>query len=283
MFNRPLYPFLLCFYFIYFVFAENLGEVFLQQTFRPLLVLLLFTALILFPLRIVLGSFSKAAFVTLLILTLNFTYQAIENSLYQKISISITLLLPIQIAVLGTFAAFVLRKTSDWTKLNRTLNTVAGLLLVINLIPIATYGFSDDGLLLDPGQIRRDTKVEGFKLPADSLPNVYYILVDGYARSDTLRDLFAYDNSEFVNFLESKGFVVSKKSAANYHATTMALATILNMKYVADENGYTEEFSTDVLNHLRDQAYNNIVAKIFKSLGYRVVVVRSNGKLCSHC
>src|SRR4029079_6981307 len=44
--------------------------------------------------------------------------------------------------------------------------------------------------------------------PADA-PDVYVILLDGYARADVLEDTFDYDDSPFLDGLRSDGFEVA--------------------------------------------------------------------------
>jgi hypothetical protein len=51
-------------------------------------------------------------------------------------------------------------------------------------------------------------------------PDIYYIIVDGYARADVLREYYEFDNSEFLNGLEKRGFTVNDSSRANYYWTS---------------------------------------------------------------
>ena len=37
-------------------------------------------------------------------------------------------------------------------------------------------------------------------------PDIYYIILDTYTRSDVLRDYWHTDNSDFINFLQRNGF-----------------------------------------------------------------------------
>ncbi|MCC6568398.1 MAG: hypothetical protein IT315_04095 [Anaerolineales bacterium] len=81
----------------------------------------------------------------------------------------------------------------------------------------------------------RDLKETDISLPArtDSLkPDIYYIVVDGYVRSDMLGDLYGYDNSPFVAELENMGFVVPRQSHSNYSKTALSIPSTLNMNYV---------------------------------------------------
>lgn len=63
-------------------------------------------------------------------------------------------------------------------------------------------------------------------------PNIYYIILDAYARADVLKERFGYDNSEFINFLQSKGFFVLSQSCSNYHHTLPSLSSTLIMDYL---------------------------------------------------
>jgi hypothetical protein len=64
------------------------------------------------------------------------------------------------------------------------------------------------------------------------LPDIYYIILDGYARSDAMRRLFDYDNSPFLESLERKGFYVARRSTANYCQTPLSPSSYLNMSYL---------------------------------------------------
>ena len=68
----------------------------------------------------------------------------------------------------------------------------------------------------------------------DAPPDIYYIILDMYARSDVLSSVFSYDNSEFLSFLEDRGFYVARQSRSNYHVTVHSLASSLNYTYLND-------------------------------------------------
>lgn len=63
-------------------------------------------------------------------------------------------------------------------------------------------------------------------------PDIYYIVLDGYARNDVLADIFGFDNEPFLEWLENRGFYVARESLANYTRTHLSLASSLNMRYV---------------------------------------------------
>jgi hypothetical protein len=70
-------------------------------------------------------------------------------------------------------------------------------------------------------------------LEANSRPDIYYIILDGYGREDTLQEYLHFDNSQFIDFLESRGFDVADRSQANYNHTIYSISSSLNMNYIA--------------------------------------------------
>jgi hypothetical protein len=66
---------------------------------------------------------------------------------------------------------------------------------------------------------------------AVSGPNVFVILLDAYARADTLAEL-GYDNGPFLGDLERRGFEVAADSRSNYSRTGLTLASMFNMAYI---------------------------------------------------
>lgn len=66
-----------------------------------------------------------------------------------------------------------------------------------------------------------------------SAPNMYFVLLDGYPRQDSLEGL-GIDNSRFISDLEARGFAVGALSRTNYHNTLLTLTSMFNGRYLAD-------------------------------------------------
>jgi len=62
-------------------------------------------------------------------------------------------------------------------------------------------------------------------------PDVYVLVLDGYAREDVLRDLYRFEN-RLVPDLRELGFFVAEHGAANYAQTALSLASALNGEYL---------------------------------------------------
>ena len=76
-------------------------------------------------------------------------------------------------------------------------------------------------------------------------PDIYYIILDGYTRDDTLAEEFSYDNSSFLKQLESMGFYIAYCSQSNYAQTELSLASSLNFNYLPDLSDDIKSGATD--------------------------------------
>jgi hypothetical protein len=111
-----------------------------------------------------------------------------------------------------------------------------------------------------------DDKTESQSFAFKRKPNVYYILVDAYARQDTLMEITGYDNEPFLSQLENKGFIVSKEARSNYHFTVASLSATMNMDYHPYDN---QVYSyVDMQRSLRGI---NKVRNTFRQNGYEII------------
>ncbi len=65
-------------------------------------------------------------------------------------------------------------------------------------------------------------------------PDVYYIILDGYAREDVLRQLYGFDNRPFLDALTERGFYVADRARSNYAQTRLSLPSSLAMEYLPE-------------------------------------------------
>jgi hypothetical protein len=95
----------------------------------------------------------------------------------------------------------------------------------------------------------------------EPLPDIYYLVVSGYADGATLKSEFQVDNRPFLDGLERRGFAIAEQSKANYPTPELAMASALNLCYLGENIGAKAQY-----NHLLDQSR---VARELKKLGYR--------------
>lgn len=103
-------------------------------------------------------------------------------------------------------------------------------------------------------------------------PDIYYIILDGYARSDVLADVYGYDNSGFLAGLARRGFYIAGRSRANYMQTYLSLTSSLNMTYLDEVAAIVGEESDD-RRPLQELLEQNAVARLLKDMGYTYVAV----------
>lgn len=163
--------------------------------------------------------------------------------------------------------------------------------LLVNLFPLLQrlQAAKSEGLAREQFQAYQDGIVAKLDLRAGSSEedlaagihprDIYYIVLDAYARADVLNDLYGYDNTEFIRFLETRGFYIADKSQANYISTELSLASSLNMSYLSDlpqifysRGGGDENAVKGVAAHLISA---NILQEYLHARGYTVIALES--------
>ena len=168
----------------------------------------------------------------------------------------------------------ILRVKSKLPALTRFLNITSMILIIFVLINIASnmlgrpknHRFASDSekLLVS----------ENKNLNNEVLPDIYYIIPDGYGSGQVLKDQFNFDNSDFLNFLRGEGFFIADSSQCNYFHTPQSLASSLNMEYVNHLTEIVASTSTD-MTILWKMIRDSEVIKLVQQYGYKFVLARS--------
>lgn len=150
-------------------------------------------------------------------------------------------------------------------KLTPVLNVLAAMLM---LVTVARAGLSQMQEAAPPA-----TASAGAALaPGTRRPDIFYIILDGYGRHDSLKRAIGFDNSEFIAGLAKRGFYVANESRANYCQTELSLSSSLNMSFIPDlfPNGYPNGLNRGPLANLIS---NNAAMREARRQGYSVVSV----------
>jgi hypothetical protein len=110
--------------------------------------------------------------------------------------------------------------------------------------------------------------------PKKPLRDIYYIILDGYARADVLRDYYGYDNSEFIRQLESRGFYVAPESRSSSQYTCYSLTESLNFNRL-DALRKSVGARTMPVSLLDAMIRNNKASLLLKRMGYTFVFFSS--------
>jgi hypothetical protein len=106
-----------------------------------------------------------------------------------------------------------------------------------------------------------------------SAPDIYLIIVDGYGRADFLEDVYAYDNSQFMDFLKEEGFYIAEMGTSNYPQTELSISSSLNLNYL---DGFVDGFgNTSDRSPLRELLQHTVVSRLLEGQGYQFVALPS--------
>jgi len=284
-----LHPFLFAMYVVLAPLAENIGEVGFEAI-RALVTILILVAVCLFILRYLLHESMKAALLTSGGLLLFGTYGHISSLFEQLIMLpdwSILLLAVFWIMLMVGWAYWVTRRMQNPALWNTYLNVVGGILVIFPLFSIATYTRNTPVLEENAARYREHMLSQAGVKDLDAAPSldepardIYYIILDGYTREDVLKELYDYDNSEFLSSLEHRGFFIPANSRANYPSTVYSLASSLNMSHIYDSpdvlrSGIDSDQEAVLRDALGILIHDNRVAEFLREQGYEFVAFDS--------
>lgn len=283
--KRPTYLIpilLLAVYPILFLYAQNIRSVRISDTLQSLLHAVLFGLLLLLLARPIFKSWDRAAlfasiccllFLAFGLLLQPFTDLLIDSPLPQQ---SITYLFIALWLLVLIFTFWGIKRLKNPTYAVKVLSIVALALVCFSLFNIALFHWQNRGSVeTASAQLGTDldlTTDQPVDLPA--LPDIYYVILDGYGRTDMLQSVYGYDNSAFIHELEEMGFYVADESKANYNRTILSLASAMNMSYL-DEYAEAEGREST-----RYALFDNLISgsqiiHFLEGIGYETVVISS--------
>ncbi len=112
-------------------------------------------------------------------------------------------------------------------------------------------------------------------------PDVYFFLLDGYARNDQIQTLLGYDNSALDEDLAARGFAVTDASIASYPMTFLSMMSIFESGYPYDEPA---EFAAVPAGRIdRYIQGDNSTMRRFEALGYTTVYAHGGPFAFTRC
>jgi hypothetical protein len=271
-----VHPLLFAAYPALFVLAQNLERVPLTELLLPLGIILVVVAVSVLLLSWPLHSLHKAAVLAspawLLFWYYTTVFEQLEGFKLWGVAVGRQRYLLAVIALaLGGLLVAVWRSRRSLYNLTRIMNVVSACLIVTSLGQIAVY---EVGHLGEGGRVAASADAAPQVKPSSRLPDVYYVILDGYGRSDILREVLNYDNSAFLQGLRDRGFYVADQAHANYCQTHPSLASSLNLDFVQNL-GLKVNVQSDNRLPLTNYVKNNKVRKFLKAQGYTFVCFAS--------
>jgi hypothetical protein len=280
-----LFPLFVALYPIIFYYSTNVQEVLITQLFIPVTVAIVFTLLIWGVLFFLLKDIAKAGFLTTIFLIFFFTYGMLFDFIASLgcLPVKHWHVLPVVLVFFGYLVYFVNSIEHheifiNIAKISMAVFTVLIILCMINIIPVELkkieYAADKD---ISSVTYTVSDNTSGY-------PDIYYIILDEYASSATIHDVWGYDNSEFTTYLKNQEFFIAENSSVRYPLTELSIDTSLNMEYpgpeithegirkVIRDNTLEQYLNHPMIDEYRRIQHNNVV-KYLKGKNYKIIVL----------
>jgi len=275
---KNFHPVLFGIFFVFSLFAFNIDLVLLHG-YTELLTLILVVGglafLLWWGLSFILKNKQKAGFLASLALVMVFAYGHVI-SMVDEFFIEEFYFLIFWIGIFTASFYGILKIKKESQNITTILFFVSLSLIALPLVDVVEYQQS-----LSSYEVGDTDMIVKTVIPLDKTvksldtkpPNIYYLIFDRYPASKVLSELYDYDNSDFFNYLESKGFYIAHDSMANYPFTFLSMASTKNMKYV----NYLSEIAGDSNNRAIAYELDKFceVCQFLQSQGYQYVYAPS--------
>ena len=286
--KKIFHPFLVAVFPILIIYSQNIGRVNFEDLILPIILVLIFSIVLYYTLKIILKNPFKSALIVTIILILLFSYGHVYY-LLNDVSIDgfdigrNLYLIPAFGLALGILIFFTIRAGRVFDNATSIINVVSIVFIMVAISNVVFVGAEITNYDKDSSQeLFYETRdFSGYFEPHkflisenQELPDVYYLILDEYARNDALIEYHDFSNHELTEFLENKGFHIAKNSFANYPMSVQSIPATMNMNYI---NFLADEIGTEVRNYkpLNEKNYglypNNMVIKNFKEMNYKII------------
>ena len=278
MSSRVLHPFLFAAFGVLFLYAVSTATIAFEDIATLLVLLMGSVGLVWTVLIPFIGERFKRGLVLTVLLFLYFFCVPLSEVLswvsyrYLSMEMPYPVLLTVLFLSVPTVALVrrILRTKRDLQKLTHFMN-------VFTLCAVGV-AVGQGGMYVATGGVEvstlKTTVPEGAAVPAEGYPDIYYIVLDAYVRSDVLSGVFGGDNSAFLAHLRERGFYVAEASRSNYSQTHQSLASSLNFMHLT---ALAEKQGASSVNRrpLRTMILDNAVVKFLRERGYTFVAFSS--------
>ena len=266
-----IHPFLFGIFPLISIFAVNIHIVKIQDLLSPITYVFLSIIVSTIIIKLILKNKEKTGFILTIGLLLFFSYghfhEIIENEIddfSHKILLSVFLIL----FFIGTL--YFIKTKRKLNNAKKIINVIGIVIILISVMNIGIYFIQEESVVIDEFQNENTNKnILSEKI---EFPNVYYIILDAYAGTESLERTFDFDNKEFYGFLENNNFYVPKHSHANYPHSYQSIGSALNMNYINEIDNLDLQKRTELVYKMSDT--NNVMMN-FKSKGYEIFNIYS--------
>ena len=272
----PLHPFLIAIYPVLFLYSENIRQLSVSVVLVPLVFFGVSALILLLIGKRFLGNSERAALCVSIFFVWLFSYSVVRSTIAFEIAgmqlYRHMYFILIWTAVLLISLLLAVKVLLDYVKISKVLNIFAVLLILFPFLTITSDRYNQS---TSPGSKAAPLRNGDISLSVrtDTLPDIYYIILDSYTGQKALKQYLDFDNSSFVHFLRSKGFFVAEDSHSNYAWTDLSVASTLNMDYLptTPKSRASDTLQVDGTVSEYDLIRNSRARDFLESLGYKFV------------
>lgn len=270
------HPFLFAVYPLLFFYSRNEWLFSLQDLLAAAVIIFTTAGIILLFLSALTKDLNKSAVLDSSFFILFFSVGSVSGLLQIKAAYFVILYGLISILVLA-FSYYILRKTLNRQRVTFAFAAISVLLIIFPLLDTGKYYYK-----ISKAETRRNSaqSIEVSEGLTSYQPDIYYILLDGYAHFGTLKKHFEYDNTDFYEELKERGFYVVPESRSNYSYTLLSLSSSLNMEYILQDDGEPMEFMAPDASV--PPVEDNLIQEFLRLEGYAFININSGFEMTAH-
>ena len=269
----PWYFITLAGYPVLALLSHNISQVRYTSGIRPLIISVIAASLLFLLFRLIYRDWHRAAFATTVLTVLFYTYGHVFDLLKQKWKIPLP-------AWLGGLWLVLTILALIWAGLPRA--NFQGAALTLNIVSLGLTLFAASHVAAAIPSGKQSDKPVDPHAPLQTLhvpngptpPDIYYIILDSYGRSDLLKANLEYNDSQFISDLEKMGFFVANCSQSNYPRTDVSLGSSLNLEYLQNLNDKFIPKNED-RTQLWESILHSTVRYELENTGYKTVAFAS--------
>lgn len=270
--TNSLYLVLLPVFFVLHGYLENFGFVSLRDAAILCLTYILLTISINLFSYIFFRNWTKAAVITVVWMSFFFFFGAVHEFLKSHPVLEVfghyRFLLPAIFAVLIAIFIYLKKIKKPFLRSTLFLNVLFTIYIVVDLGAVLIKAIRPPEHQLTVYNFARENQYKTCDTCAR--PNIYFLLMDEYGSSLSLKEQYEFDNSSFDSFLVKNGFQIQTKSKSNYNFTAFSMSATLNMSYIEGIKN-VKAVTADDYATCGVLVRNNEVIKFLDAHGYEIV------------
>jgi len=199
------HPYLTALFPILALYTHNIREVEFSLIVRSLIITFLATTTLLVVYRLLFRDFGESALACTFSLILFFSYGQIyamlkEVSIFDVLIGRHRILTPLWLVLFVFGMVYIARRRRKNDVAHRTISLIMLIALISPTYLIVEF-FVHTSLLTHQPEVFDNTQINPVDdvLSIELIPDIYYIILDGYTRQDTLREFYNYDNQSFIH------------------------------------------------------------------------------------